>query len=117
MGKHYVTWNFKGQEGKKWSWGPSGKVSAFGPEGSIPLKIRRALGQLHVKSYLGAKRPPVGVVRMFGEGVPEQVSSSSSNRGPKLRGPSQNSPRVAPKQDVNINKTKLEKNSNYSIKK
>ncbi|GBO32250.1 hypothetical protein AVEN_273488-1 [Araneus ventricosus] len=36
--------------------------------------------------------------------VPVQVSSSSSDRGSKLRGPSQNSPRVASKQDVNITK-------------
>ncbi|GBL93254.1 hypothetical protein AVEN_42691-1 [Araneus ventricosus] len=28
----------------------------------------------------------------FGEGVPAQVSSSSSDRGSKLRGPSRNSP-------------------------
>ncbi|GBN90425.1 hypothetical protein AVEN_61885-1 [Araneus ventricosus] len=33
----------------------------------IPLKIRRVLGLLHVKSYIGAKRPPAGVVRKFGE--------------------------------------------------
>ncbi|GBM29342.1 hypothetical protein AVEN_175982-1 [Araneus ventricosus] len=32
------------------------------------------------------------------------VSSSSSDRGSKLRGPSQNSPRVASKQAVNITK-------------
>ncbi|GBM76070.1 hypothetical protein AVEN_167490-1 [Araneus ventricosus] len=38
-------------------------------------------------------------------GVPAQVSSSSSDRGSKLRGPSQNSPRVASKRDVNITKT------------
>ncbi|GBN03890.1 hypothetical protein AVEN_132943-1 [Araneus ventricosus] len=31
------------------------------------------------------KRPPVGAVRMFGEWGPAQVSSSSSNRGSKLR--------------------------------
>ncbi|GBM33001.1 hypothetical protein AVEN_263495-1 [Araneus ventricosus] len=33
-----------------------------------------------------------------------QMSSSSSDRGSKLRGPSQNSPRVASKRDVNITK-------------
>ncbi|GBN30634.1 hypothetical protein AVEN_118870-1 [Araneus ventricosus] len=44
----------------------------------------------------------VGVACKFGEGVPAQVSSSSSDRGSKLRGPSQNSPRVASKLDVNI---------------
>ncbi|GBM09451.1 hypothetical protein AVEN_5463-1 [Araneus ventricosus] len=34
------------------------------------------------------KRPPAGVVRKFGEGVPVQVSSSSSERYPKRRGES-----------------------------
>ncbi|GBM91228.1 hypothetical protein AVEN_31637-1 [Araneus ventricosus] len=51
------------------------------------------------------KRAFVGVMRKLGEGVPTQVSSSSSDRGSKLRGPSQNSPRVASKRDVNITKT------------
>ncbi|GBN57586.1 hypothetical protein AVEN_157580-1 [Araneus ventricosus] len=37
-------------------------------------------------------------------GVSAQVSSSSSDRGSKLRGPFQNSPRVASKWDVNIAK-------------
>ncbi|GBN36930.1 hypothetical protein AVEN_203311-1 [Araneus ventricosus] len=45
----------------------------------------------------GAEHPLIGVVRKFGGGEPAQVSSSSSDRGSKLRGPSQNSPRVAPK--------------------
>ncbi|GBN99745.1 hypothetical protein AVEN_45548-1 [Araneus ventricosus] len=70
----------------------------------IPLKIRRVWGLLRAKSYVAAKRPPVGVVRNFGEGVPAQVSSSSSDRGSKLRGSSQNSPRVASKRHVNITK-------------
>ncbi|GBL85858.1 hypothetical protein AVEN_63187-1 [Araneus ventricosus] len=43
------------------------------------------------------KRPPDGV-------VPVQVSSSSSGRGSKLRGPSQSSSGVASKRDVNIAK-------------
>ncbi|GBM53120.1 hypothetical protein AVEN_130773-1 [Araneus ventricosus] len=81
---------------------PSGKVSALGPEGfhvrnPVPLKIRRVWGLLHVKSYVVVKRPPVGVAWKFGEGVPVQVSSSSSECGSKLRGPSQNSPLVASK--------------------
>ncbi|GBM65210.1 hypothetical protein AVEN_82384-1 [Araneus ventricosus] len=50
------------------------------------------------------KRPPVGVVQKFGEGVPDQVSSSSSDHGSKLRGPSQNGPLVASKRGVNTNK-------------
>ncbi|GBM02193.1 hypothetical protein AVEN_190610-1 [Araneus ventricosus] len=72
--------------------------------GSRPdsLKIRRVWGLLHAKSSVVVKRPPVGVAWKFGEGVPAQVSSSSSDRGSKLRGPSQNSPRVASKRDVNI---------------
>ncbi|GBN35974.1 hypothetical protein AVEN_22430-1 [Araneus ventricosus] len=40
----------------------------------------------------------------FEEGVPAQVSSSSSDRGSNLRGPSQNSPRTVSKRDVNITK-------------
>ncbi|GBM29118.1 hypothetical protein AVEN_40128-1 [Araneus ventricosus] len=45
---------------------------------------------------------PVGMAWKFGEGVPAQVSSASYDRGSKLRGPSQNSPRVAAKRGVNI---------------
>ncbi|GBM62631.1 hypothetical protein AVEN_187037-1 [Araneus ventricosus] len=40
--------------------------------------------------------------------VPAQVSSTSSDKGSKLRGPSQNSPRVSSERDVNM--TKLPKN-------
>ncbi|GBN78841.1 hypothetical protein AVEN_200166-1 [Araneus ventricosus] len=47
---------------------------------------------------IGHVEPMVLVER----GVPAQVSSSSSDRGSKLRGPSQNSPRVASERDVNI---------------
>ncbi|GBM17255.1 hypothetical protein AVEN_223794-1 [Araneus ventricosus] len=72
----------------------------------IPLKIRRVWDLLHAKSYVVAKRPPVGVAWKFSEGVPAQVSSSSSDRGSKLQGPSQNSPRVASKRGVNITKLK-----------
>ncbi|GBM45030.1 hypothetical protein AVEN_98880-1 [Araneus ventricosus] len=70
----------------------------------ILLKIRRVWGLLHVKSYVVAKRPPVGVACKFGKGVLAQVSSSSSGRRSKLRGSSQNSPRVASKREVNITK-------------
>ncbi|GBM01308.1 hypothetical protein AVEN_170356-1 [Araneus ventricosus] len=88
---------------------PSGKVSASGPESfhvgnPIPLNIRRVLGLFRAKSYVGVKRPPSGVALKFGEGVPAQVSSLPSDRGSQLRGPSQNSPRVASKRDVNIPK-------------
>ncbi|GBL95940.1 hypothetical protein AVEN_227163-1 [Araneus ventricosus] len=56
------------------------------------------MGLLHAKSYVVAKRPPVGEARKFGEGV----SSSLSDLGSKLRGPSLNDPRVASKRDVNL---------------
>ncbi|GBM28655.1 hypothetical protein AVEN_629-1 [Araneus ventricosus] len=52
----------------------------------------------------------------FGEGVPAQVSSSSSDRGSKLRGPSQNSPRVASKRDINITKPLSVGMSNEGVK-
>ncbi|GBO26261.1 hypothetical protein AVEN_11754-1 [Araneus ventricosus] len=65
------------------------------------------MGLLHAKSYVVAKRPPLGVARKLAEGVPTQVSSSSSDRGSKLRGPSQNSPPVASERDVNIAKLNL----------
>ncbi|GBO33647.1 hypothetical protein AVEN_208815-1, partial [Araneus ventricosus] len=68
-----------------------------------PLKIRRVWGLLHVISYLVVKSSPVGVAWKCGE--PAQVPCSSSDRGSKVRGPSQNSPRVASKR--NVNKTKL----------
>ncbi|GBM68736.1 hypothetical protein AVEN_263562-1 [Araneus ventricosus] len=68
----------------------------------IPPKIHRVWGRLQAKSYIVAKRPPVGVARKFGEGVPAQVSSSSSDLGSKLRGPSLNSPRVASKRESHL---------------
>ncbi|GBM96667.1 hypothetical protein AVEN_29485-1 [Araneus ventricosus] len=65
------------------------------------------VGLLHVKSYVLAELPSAGVVRKFGEEVPAQVSSSSSDRGRKLRGPSQNRPCVASKRGVNVTKLKI----------
>ncbi|GBO35715.1 hypothetical protein AVEN_192177-1 [Araneus ventricosus] len=59
-------------------------------------------GLLHVISYVVAKRPSVCVE--VWRGVSAQVSSSSSDHRSKFRGPSQNSPRVASKRDVNITK-------------
>ncbi|GBM02392.1 hypothetical protein AVEN_138491-1 [Araneus ventricosus] len=44
------------------------------------------------------------MVRNFGEVVPTQISSSSSDRSSELRGSSQNSPRVASKRNINITK-------------
>ncbi|GBO36319.1 hypothetical protein AVEN_264100-1 [Araneus ventricosus] len=49
-------------------------------------------------------RKSFGVVRKFEEEVPEQESSSSSDRGSKSQGHSTNSPRVAFKVDVYITK-------------
>ncbi|GBM62866.1 hypothetical protein AVEN_38397-1 [Araneus ventricosus] len=49
-------------------------------------------------------RLPAGVVRQFGEEVRDQVSSWSPDRGLKLRNPSENSPHVASKRDVNVTK-------------
>ncbi|GBM57374.1 hypothetical protein AVEN_127104-1 [Araneus ventricosus] len=40
----------------------------FQARNPIPLQICRAFGLLQVKLYIGAKRPPVGMVRMSGEG-------------------------------------------------
>ncbi|GBL73004.1 hypothetical protein AVEN_128173-1 [Araneus ventricosus] len=90
--------------GPRW---PSGKVSTSGPEG------RRLETRFHRRSAVyGARRTPnhtqwpnaLPLVRRgsLKRGVPAQVSSSSSDRGSKLRGPSLNSPRVASKRDVNI---------------
>ncbi|GBL95307.1 hypothetical protein AVEN_166478-1, partial [Araneus ventricosus] len=86
---------------------PSGKVSTSGPEGrrfetrfhrrSTVYGARCTLNHTQWKNVL-----PFGVARKLGEGVPAQASSSSSDRGSKLRGPSLNSPRVASKRDVNI---------------
>ncbi|GBL64199.1 hypothetical protein AVEN_261190-1 [Araneus ventricosus] len=45
-----------------------------------------------------------GVVQKLREGVTTQMPSSSSDRGSKLLGPSQNSPRVASIRDVNLTK-------------
>ncbi|GBO00002.1 hypothetical protein AVEN_23008-1 [Araneus ventricosus] len=83
----------------------------------IPLKIRRVWGLLHAKSYVMAKRPPAGVAWKLREGMSAQVSSSSSGRGSKLRGPSQNNPRVASKRDVDITKLvpKYEYNAEFQI--
>ncbi|GBM94050.1 hypothetical protein AVEN_124551-1 [Araneus ventricosus] len=62
-------------------------VEKFQVRNPIPPKIRHVLGLLHVKPYVGVKRPPAGVVEKVGEGMPAEVSSSSSDRGSNLRGP------------------------------
>ncbi|GBM92074.1 hypothetical protein AVEN_112989-1 [Araneus ventricosus] len=50
-------------------------------------------------SLVEVERPPTGALRKFGDGVPAQVLSSSSDRSSKLPGSSQNSPRVSSKWD------------------
>ncbi|GBM22678.1 hypothetical protein AVEN_144456-1 [Araneus ventricosus] len=78
----------------QWS---SGKVSALGLEALNPilLKIRRVLGLWHAKSHIGGQTPSPGLVRKLEEELPAQMSFSLSDRGSKLRDPSQNSPCVA----------------------
>ncbi|GFW69304.1 hypothetical protein TNCV_486531 [Trichonephila clavipes] len=46
-------------------------------------------------NLLKLKRPPVGEVWRLGEGVPDQVSSSSLDHSSELRGPSPNAPLTA----------------------
>ncbi|GBO31595.1 hypothetical protein AVEN_64599-1, partial [Araneus ventricosus] len=75
-----------------WGW----RIQALNP---IPLKIRCVLGLLHIKSYVGDHNSSLGA-EAWRRGMPAQVSSSSSDRGSKLRGPSQNGSRVASKWDV-----------------
>ncbi|GBN11196.1 hypothetical protein AVEN_272585-1 [Araneus ventricosus] len=57
---------------------------------------------LHGRSYVDGQTSSLWCVRKFGEGMPAQVSSSSSDRRSNIRCPSQKSPRVASKWDVNI---------------
>ncbi|GBM82292.1 hypothetical protein AVEN_149617-1 [Araneus ventricosus] len=83
------------------SWGRGG-LQVRNP---IPLKIRHVWGLLHVKIARNGQTPLFRLsVRKFGVGGATQVSFSSSDRGSKLRGPSQNSHRVASKRDVHITK-------------
>ncbi|GBO39866.1 hypothetical protein AVEN_168716-1 [Araneus ventricosus] len=66
--------------------------------------MHRLCGMLHAKSYVVAKCPHVAVAWKFGEDVPAQVSSSSSDCGSKLQRRPQKDPRVASKRDINITK-------------
>ncbi|GBN25562.1 hypothetical protein AVEN_230092-1 [Araneus ventricosus] len=75
------TFTSERKHGSLW---PSGEVSVLGQKNSR-FKIHRVWGLLHVKSYEVAKRPTIGVVCKFGEELPVQVSSSSSDHGSKLR--------------------------------
>ncbi|GBM92309.1 hypothetical protein AVEN_35045-1 [Araneus ventricosus] len=96
----YVIW----KAAVAWWLGLGFGAGEFMVRNPIPLKIWRVWGLLHAKSYVVAKHPPVGVARKLGEGVPNQMSCSSSDRGSKFRGPSQNSSRVASKRAINITK-------------
>ncbi|GBL92341.1 hypothetical protein AVEN_35870-1 [Araneus ventricosus] len=58
-------------------------------------------------NLMWVKRPPaVGMEKCLERQMTVQVASSSSYCGSKLRVPSQNSPRIASKQNVNISKRK-----------
>ncbi|GBN29162.1 hypothetical protein AVEN_246418-1 [Araneus ventricosus] len=65
-------------------WPRSNVFHVRDPTPPIPV----VLGLLHAKSYVGDKRPPVGVMRKLGESMPTPASSSSSDRGSKCRCPS-----------------------------
>ncbi|GBM39601.1 hypothetical protein AVEN_201584-1 [Araneus ventricosus] len=70
------------------------------------MKIRRVLGLLYVKSYVGSQTfSRLSSAEVWGEGA-SSGAVSSSGRCSKLRGPSQNSPRVPSKRDFNVTKTK-----------
>ncbi|GBM82176.1 hypothetical protein AVEN_40258-1 [Araneus ventricosus] len=60
----------------------------------IRLKIRRVFGLLQVKSYVRSQPSSRWCGVKIWRSEPAQVLSSSSDRDSKLRGPSQNSPRV-----------------------
>ncbi|GBM40763.1 hypothetical protein AVEN_157905-1 [Araneus ventricosus] len=85
-----------------WLQWPGGKVLTSGPDPTEEPTCNRACCTLKCM----AKCTPAGVVRKLGEGMPAQVSSPSSDRGLKLRGQSQSSPRAASKRAVNITKLK-----------
>ncbi|GBL75060.1 hypothetical protein AVEN_243843-1 [Araneus ventricosus] len=95
-------------------WWLSGKASSSEPERSwfesagrlqnrnpIPPKIRRVLDLLHVKTYVWGQTSSVLCISLECV-VPAQAPSSSSDRGSKLRDPSQNSLRIVSKRDVNL---------------
>ncbi|GBO39768.1 hypothetical protein AVEN_223152-1 [Araneus ventricosus] len=71
----------------------------------------------HTKSYVVAKQAHVaGVVWKLGDGGGKPgVKTSPSDRGSKLRGPSQNNRRIASKWDVNTTKLKLLVHLTYKL--
>ncbi|GBM83121.1 hypothetical protein AVEN_78416-1 [Araneus ventricosus] len=72
--------------------GPLLQCLELTPPRSTPQGLRSTIGRR------------AGVECKFGPRVPVQVLSSSSDRGSKVRGPSQNSPRFASQRDINITK-------------
>ncbi|GBN23758.1 hypothetical protein AVEN_25709-1 [Araneus ventricosus] len=70
---------------------------------------------LHVKSYGGDQTSSRWCGAEVWRGVPAQVLSSSPDHGSKSLGPSQNSPRVASKWDVNIAKLNFEKSEQNGL--
>ncbi|GBM82536.1 hypothetical protein AVEN_173514-1, partial [Araneus ventricosus] len=65
------------------SWLQGWKVSGSKPNSTEDPPCICA-GLLHIRSNIGAKRPPADVLWKFGEGLPDQVSFSSSDSGLKL---------------------------------
>ncbi|GBL97081.1 hypothetical protein AVEN_254121-1 [Araneus ventricosus] len=61
--------------------GPGFGAGGLQARNPSPLKIRHVWGWLHIKSYVVFKRPPAGVARKVGEGMPAQVPASSNDRG------------------------------------
>ncbi|GBM33307.1 hypothetical protein AVEN_101636-1 [Araneus ventricosus] len=57
-------------------------VGGFQVRSPIPLKIRHVLGLLHVKSCVGVKRPPVGVVQKYPHrcGLPKKGARPGESR-------------------------------------
>ncbi|GBL86385.1 hypothetical protein AVEN_164555-1 [Araneus ventricosus] len=89
----------------------TGKVSALGRKfpGSKPNSTENppcmwACCMLNHKQR--TTRPPAGVVRNLGQGVPAQASSSSYESVLKLQDPSQNIPCIASKRDINTTELK-----------
>ncbi|GBN58942.1 hypothetical protein AVEN_186755-1 [Araneus ventricosus] len=80
------------------------------PETRFHQRSALYVGLLYFKSYVGGQTFFRWSAVEVWRGVPTRVSSSS-DRGSKLRGSSQNSPRIASKRDVNITQvTQLERN-------
>lgn len=71
---------------------------------SIPLKIHRVWEPRAHYKKTNVKSQSSGEAWKFGDEVSAQILSSLSDWSPKLRGPFQNNPRLASKQEVKITK-------------